>query len=254
MNPSVSIFKAQVQRAWIKIRRRPVVLAFSLAQPLMWMVFFGFLFENISFEEATGRYKDYLLPGVCAMSLLFGASQAGVNQIRDLQTGFLARMLATPASTLTLLAGKNTADCLRLLLQAALIAGVGVSVGAHLNIQFVPLVGALFFSCLFIWSYASFSNWLALKTRSQEVLGVFIQVVNMPIFFTSTALVPERHMPDWLSSIARWNPLSAVADSLRSALIGTGQTPGIFAFAAMGALAVGLFFMAVHELNRTRLL
>ena len=50
-------------------------------------------------------------------------------------------------------------------------------------------------------------------------MAVFVHLVNMPLLFTSTALVPVRQMPPWLAEIARWNPLTLVADDLRGALL-----------------------------------
>jgi ABC-2 type transport system permease protein len=50
-------------------------------------------------------------------------------------------------------------------------------------------------------------------------MATFVHVVNMPIFFTSTALVPQKQMPDWLAAIARWNPLTLAVESLREALL-----------------------------------
>ena len=50
-------------------------------------------------------------------------------------------------------------------------------------------------------------------------MAVLIHLVNLPLLFTSTALVPARQMPDWLATIAAWNPLSLVVDLLRNALL-----------------------------------
>jgi ABC-2 type transport system permease protein len=246
-------FGAMARRTWAKVLHRPVVLVFSLAQPLMWMVFFGFLFQRYSVGDSGAAYRDYLLPGICAMTVLFGASQCGVALIRDVQSGFLARMLATPAPVAALMAGKVAADVARLMAQAAVVAAVGALVGAHLHPRLLPLASSLILAVAFAWAYASFSCWLALKTRSQEVMGVFIQAANMPILFTSTALVPSRHMPAWLSACARANPLSTVADGLRAGASGLGTGPGTWALVIM-ALAAGLAFAAaVREMAKSRL-
>ena len=103
---------ALAYRTWVKAFRRPGMLMFSFVQPLMWMLFFGFLFQRFRLEGfgADTRYIDYLAPGVSLMTVLFGASQSGIGWIRDLQTGFLLRMLGTPASRAALLCGKIAAD------------------------------------------------------------------------------------------------------------------------------------------------
>jgi ABC-2 type transport system permease protein len=37
----------------------------------------------------------------------------------------------------------------------------------------------------------------------------------MPLFFTSSALMPYDQMPGWLASIARLNPVSYAIDGIR---------------------------------------
>jgi ABC-2 type transport system permease protein len=111
-------------RTWKKTFRRPVVLVFSLVQPLMWMLFFGFLFHRYDLGAGPDGpvYIDFLVPGVCVMTVLFGASQSGTGLIKDMQGRFLARMLQTQAPVAALLGGKLLADVLRLLGQAVVVA------------------------------------------------------------------------------------------------------------------------------------
>ncbi|HET9766782.1 MAG TPA: ABC transporter permease, partial [Thermoanaerobaculia bacterium] len=122
MNAAAVVW-AICRRTWIKTLRRPVVLTFSLGQPLVWMLLFGFLFERYRVVElgAGFSYLDFLAPGVGAMTVLFGASQSGVGWIRDLQTGFLPRWLQAPASHHQLLLGKLLADVGRLIVQAGVV-------------------------------------------------------------------------------------------------------------------------------------
>lgn len=241
-------------RTWTKIARRPVILVFSLVQPLMWMIFFGFLFHRYDVQDlgSHARYLDFLLPGVCVMTVLFGSSQAGTALIRDVQTGFLRRILLTSASPASVLAGKILADVIRLLAQAVVVGAMGCLMGARLNAGLSPVLTAIALLTLFAVGYASLSCWIALKTRSQETMGVFIQAVNMPLLFTSTVLVPHRHMPAWLASLAAWNPISLVADTLRFALLGMGTGASPFRLAGAGAAGLILFALCVREMGKAR--
>lgn len=219
-----TVVGAVTRRTLVKVLRRPVVLTFSLAQPLVWMALFGFLFQRFRPAELPpGRgYLDFLAPGVSAMSVLFGASQAGVTWIRDLQTGFLSRWLATPAPRSALLAGKLTADVVRLLVQAWVVLAVAWLLGVEL-VASVALVPAALALSLFAVFLAGISSGLALRARAPEAMGAFIHLVNMPLLFTSTALVPDREMPAWLAEIAQVNPLTLAVEAWRGALLeGTG--------------------------------
>ena len=237
-------------RSWLKTIRRPVPLTFSLVQPLIWMLIFGFLFHRFALgpEYAGFSYLDFLLPGVCAMTVLFGASQAGIAIVRDLQTGFLQRMVRSSMHPVLILTGKSVAEGTRLLLQAFVVALLGIALGARLRIDPLALLLALFALALFALAYASLSCWVALKTKAQESMPVFVHVVNMPLLFTSTALVPSHQMPAWLEEIARWNPLSLVANGLREALL-FGQIPDAANLLPLLALGAFLFALASRTMN-----
>jgi ABC-2 type transport system permease protein len=238
------IVRETALRSWLKTIRRPVPLTFSFVQPLFWMLIFGFLFHRFTLGPAYAgfSYLDFLLPGVCAMTVLFGASQAGIVVVRDLQTGFLQRMVRSSMHPVWILSGKIVADVTRLLLQAFVVALVGVALGAQLRIDPLALLVALVALALFALAYASLSCWVALETKAQESMAVFVHVVNMPLLFTSTALVPSAQMPAWLEALARWNPLSLVANGLREALL-LGQMPE--AANLLPLLAIGTLLFAV---------
>lgn len=231
--------------------RRPVLLTFSFAQPLLWMAFFGFLFHRYRLAELPGpvAYLDFLAPGVCAMTVLFGASQSGIGWVRDLQTGFLPRLLNTPASHHAVLAGKLAADVVRLLAQAAVVLVLGVALGARLDPAWGALPLATLCLALFALAFAGLSSALALRTRAQEPMAAFVHLVNLPILFTSSALVPVRQMPDWLAAAARWNPLTLAVDAWRGALL-FGQVPSPAAqVLPLAVLAAALYAVAAHEMR-----
>ncbi|MCB1198012.1 MAG: ABC transporter permease, partial [Deltaproteobacteria bacterium] len=121
------------KRTWIKTLRWPGTLTFSFVQPLMWIVFFGFLMQKFELRglPAGISYRDFLLPGICAMTVLFGASQMGASYIRDLQSGFLQRMVTTPAPRWAMHLGKIFGDTTRLMAQAIVLLIVGRILGMH---------------------------------------------------------------------------------------------------------------------------
>ena len=231
--------------------RRPVTLAFSLGQPLFWMAFFGFLMQRFPLGELPTdvSYLSFLLPGICALTVMQGSSQSGVGLIRDLQTGFLQRILATPAPRGWVHAGRLVAEGTRMHVQAIVVAFLGVLLGAKMQVAIGPLMVAVAMSMAFGIAFSSLSTVVALRARAPEPMGTFVQLVNMPLLFTSTALVPAKQMPSWLGSIAAYNPLSMVADGLRDALI-FGTPPIALHLAVLVTLAGVLSGVAVREMER----
>jgi len=210
------------RRSWLKVLRRPVTLTFSFAQPLVWMAFFGFLFQRFTDPRALGGqdYLSFVAPGVSLMTVLLGASQAGVPLVRDDQAGYLQRMLYSASSPALILGGKLLADASRLLLQSLVVLLLGALLGATLGLHPTALPLALVALLAFAVASSSLSCLVAALAREPESMGTYVHLVNMPLLFTSTALVPQRHMPQWLASIAALNPLSVVAEYWRAAWLG----------------------------------
>lgn len=215
------------------------------------MLIFGFLFHRFTLGAAyTGlTYLDFLLPGICAMMVLFGASQAGISIMRDLQIGFFQRMVRSSNTPWWILAGNLTAELVRLFLQACIIALLGIALGARLEISVLGLFIAATALAFFALAYGSLSCWIALKSKAQESMAVFAHLVNMPLLFTSTALVPSRQMPGWLEQISRWNPLTLVADALRDAPI-LDRMPDPIKLLSVVALGALLFALASGAMAR----
>jgi ABC-2 type transport system permease protein len=234
-------------RTWRSTWRRPVLLTFSLGQPLIWMLFFGFLFQR--FPISGFSYLDFLAPGVSAMTVLFGASQSGIGWIRDLNTGFLPRMLNTPASPAAILIGKIFADVARLLLQALAVLALGIALGARLRPDPAMLPLAVLCLALFAASFCLISCTIALHARAQETLAAFVHLVNMPLLFTSTALVPRAHMPGWLAMVAQINPLSVVVEVWRGALLSIPVTDLSGRFIYLAVFPVSLFVIALEGMK-----
>ena len=249
MSFALGVLSAVFRRTWIITWRRPVLLTFSLGQPLVWMLFFGFLFQRFPVGETGSGYLDFLAPGVSVMTVLFGASQAGIGWIRDLQTGFLPRMLSTPASPAAILAGKVLADVSRLLLQSAAVLVLALLLGVRLHPEPGAAALGLLAVALFAGAFSSLSCAVALRARSQEVMATYVHLVNMPLLFTSTALVPGRHMPDWLAAVSRVNPLSLAVESWRGALLaGEVSAPGTAA-AVLTVLFGSAFLLALAQMR-----
>ena len=239
----------------MNIRRRPVILFLSFLQPLIWMTFFGFLFQRFPVNHLQGtsiQYIDFLLPGICGMTVLLGSSQSGISLIRDSQTGFLERTMITALDLHSFLLGKVTADVSRLIVQAFVVTLLGIMLGAVVRISLTTFF-SFSFLVLFGLSYSLLSCWIALKTESQEALSAFIHLVNMPIFFTSTALVPLKAMPSWLEHVALWNPLTLAVTPVRGAMLSQSSWWSSQAFIALSLMSISFYWLAWKSLSLRRI-
>lgn len=223
-------------------------------QPIFWLTIFGFLFErNFSFLEVS--YISYLLPGVCAMTVLQSSAQAGILFIKDFQTDFFGRYHFTPASRLIFLFFKIFADYVRIVFQIIILFIIGYLIGVeNIRVTLLGIGSILLAAFLFTYFYASLSSLIAIRTKTSEMMATFIQLFNLPIIFTSTALVPNKNLPNWLAVIAKYNPLSHLSNIFRSNMIDFdwGVITNLKGFVVISVLAISFFLLALLSLRKIK--
>jgi ABC-2 type transport system permease protein len=246
--------RAVFVRTWRASLRRPVPLTFSLVQPLLWLLLFGYLFQRfpVGPRWAEGGYAFFVVAGICGMTVLFGASQSGISFVRDMQTGFLRRLLATPAGGLDILLGKLLADVTRLLVQALTVFFLGWTLAGNPRLYWASAPATLLAYALFALAFSALSCVVALLARSPEGMAVFVHLVNMPVLFTSTAFAPRGLMPHWLAVVAGWNPLSLAVDVCRRGLFQDRTIDAVRWLAPLLGLAAFMVVLAWAKLRGYR--
>lgn len=67
---------------------------------------------------------------------------------------------------------------------------------------------------------SAFATTIALYLDDHDSYSAFSTMISMPLFFTSSALMPYSVMPGWLATIAHLNPLSFAIDAVRDVTAG----------------------------------
>jgi len=78
------------RRNVIRIRRVPDVMVFVLIQPLMFVLLFAYVFGG-SIDIPGGNYREFLIAGIFAQTVVFGATFTGSGLAEDLQKGLINR-------------------------------------------------------------------------------------------------------------------------------------------------------------------
>lgn len=73
------------------LARQPIYLVFTLIQPMIWLLLFGALFQNVVSLPGFGdqSYLEYLTPGVVVLTAMFSAGWAGTSFIQDMDRGVM---------------------------------------------------------------------------------------------------------------------------------------------------------------------
>jgi ABC-2 type transport system permease protein len=193
---------------------QPVPVVLGLLFPVMVLLMFAYLFGGGMSVPGAGGYREFLIPGMLALTMVFGIETTFSSVTTDAARGITDRFRALPMASSAVVVGRSAADMLHSALGLAVMIGCGVAVGWRWHdglaraLLAVGLLLLLRFAVLWIGIFA------ALVARSPTAL-VAIQVLVWPIGFLSSAFVGPSTMPGWLGAFVEWNPLSATAAATR---------------------------------------
>jgi ABC-2 type transport system permease protein len=181
------------------------------------------------------------------MSALSSGGWAGTATIEDMNRGVMGRMLVTPASRTAIILGHLAQGGLIVVLQALILVGIGVVIGARFDGGLPGVANMLLASILLGAGTGALSHGIALLARTQETLIAVSQGIILPMTFLSTTFMVPQLMPDWMATVAGFNPLTWAADASRAALDGTGDAA--FIGLRLGWLAVFAIVSALLALR-----
>lgn len=202
--------------------RNPVWLVMGLAQPLLYLFFFGPLLTKVSGGPGfpPGDPWQVFVPALVVMLGLFGAAFVGFGLISEWRDGVIDRMRVTPMSRFALLAGRVLRDLVVLAVQAVLLILAGVAMGLRGPVagMFVgTLIVLLLGATMSAASYA-----VALTVKSEDALAPLLNGIMLPVMLLSGIMLPitRGFAPDWLFWLSRINPVAYIVDAARAAFLG----------------------------------
>jgi len=248
---------ALTNRELKKWYKAPVIFLLSIIQPVLWMGLLGkamnigaLIPANIPginpgaiMEQTLGTsdYFSFMAVGMIAFTALFTTMFSGMSVVWDRRLGFLNKALSTPVSRAVIIFSKVLSATLRSMFQAGIIIVIAVAFGLQFGATFTPLSILGVFAIMFLICVGLSSVFIAITIRSTriETPMAVVSLINLPLMFASNAFFPTKFMPDWLQTIAQFNPLTYTTDAVRQLLIfNTNYTQLALDFAYVGIFAV----------------
>jgi ABC-2 type transport system permease protein/oleandomycin transport system permease protein len=199
--------------------RTPQALIFATIQPVIFVLLFRYAFGG-AIRVPGVNYVDYLMPGVFAQTVAFGAIGTAVGLSADLRSGILARFRTLPMARIAVLGGRTLADLARNLLVVAVMVGVGFAAGFRSANGAAGLFAALALGVAFgyavSWGFAA----LGLRVSDPEAAQAAAVPVVFLLVFTSAAFVPSNAMPGWLQAFGTHQPVNALVTAERALILG----------------------------------
>jgi ABC transporter DrrB family efflux protein len=243
-------------RNLLTIVRLPQLLVFSTIQPVIFVLLFRYAFGGAIAGLPPGvRYVDYLMPGIFAQTVAFGAMGTGIGLADDLQKGLIERFRSLPMARSAVLTGRIVADLVRNVFVVALMCIVGFAVGFRIHTNPVEFIAGLLVLLAFGCALSAIFALIGLSVPNAEAAQAAGFPLLAPLVFASSAFVPVRTMPGWLQGFANNQPLSVVINAVRACSLGSGKGPDALPL-VLGGLAwtVGVLVvfgpMAVRRYRR----
>ncbi len=246
------------QRHARQLLRQPWFVVITLIQPVIWLLLFGSLFRSvveIPGFSAAASYLDYLVPGIIVLTALMSSGWSGMGVIEDIDRGLLDRFLAGPTHRSSLIVGRIGYEAIALVIQGLIMGGLAWLLGARFAsgpLGFAMLIGV---AVLVAFAFAALSCAMALTLRQREsVIGVNT-MLTLPLTFLSAAFMPLALAPEWIQTVATYNPVNWAIEAGREALIASPDwafvLPRVGGLAIVALAAIGLATRAFRSYQRS---
>jgi ABC-2 type transport system permease protein len=235
------------KRNIIKIKRVPDVLVWVLMSPIMFVLLFAYVFGGAIDPGDGVNYREWLIAGILAQTVIFGATFTGAGMAEDMQKGIIDRFRSLPMSQSAVLVGRTFSDVIYNVLSIAIMALTGLVVGWRIRGTLVGAVTAFALLLLLAYAFSWVMALVGLMVPSPEVINNASFMVIMPITFISNAFVPLHTFPAFLQRFVEWNPVSAAVQAQRDLFgnVGPGAIPTSEAWSMQNPVAYTLLWVAI---------
>ncbi len=197
-------------------RQPGAVITGTLLFPIMIVLMFGYLLGGAMTVPGGGSYREFLLPGMFAMTMVFGIGATMVAISSDTARGITDRFRSLPMTPSAVLAGRATADMLTATVTLAVLIACGPLVGWHPHRGLGDTLAAVGLLLLLRLAFVWVGVYLGLVCSANPEAVTAVRTLEFPIGFLGNPFVATATMPAWLGTVAAWNPLSSTATAVRA--------------------------------------
>ncbi|HVL04866.1 MAG TPA: ABC transporter permease [Acidimicrobiales bacterium] len=211
------------RRGLVHMKRQPEALADATIQPIMFVLLFAYVFGGAISVPAGGNYREFLMGGIFAQTIVFTAFGVAMSLAYDRKNQAVDRFRALPIARGAVLGGHAVANLIKAVLPIVLMSLCGLLIGWRIR---DGLVSALL-GYLLLFAFAFAMIWVGVLLGSvvatpEGVQGIGFAVI-FPITFMASTFVPTETMPGFLQTIAEWNPVTTLSNASRE-LFGNPST------------------------------
>jgi ABC-2 type transport system permease protein len=231
--------------------RNPVWVIMGILQPMLYLLLFGPLLTSVAKMPGfpPGGAFNVFVPGILVMTALFSSAFVGFGLCDEMREGVVERMTVTPMSRVAMLVGRSLRDVVLLLGQGVILVALAVPFGLEINLGGVAVAFAML--ALIGIMMAPVSYTLALVLKSEDALAPVVNGLTLPLLLLSGVMLPMSLAPDWLQTVARFNPLYHAVAAIRALFNASyGDSEIVIGVAALAVLAVVTLALGTRSFGR----
>lgn len=211
------------KRNLIKTRRMPEAFVWATMSPIMFVLLFAYVFGG-AIKIQGGTYREFLIAGIFAQTIIFGSTFTGAGLADDMQKGIIDRFRSLPMARSAVLIGRTTSDIVINSVSMVVMSVTGLIVGWRIRTSVPEAIFGFVLLLLFAYAVSWIMAYVGLKVSSVEVVNNASFMFIFPMTFIANTFVPSHTLPTFLRVLAEWNPVSSLALAVRQAF---GNTAGI---------------------------
>ncbi|GIH74882.1 ABC transporter permease [Planobispora longispora] len=212
----------------------------GIMQPVLYLLLFAPLLTSITPNGELSEALIVFTPAALVMIALFGSMFAGFGMINETRNGVLERLAVSQAWRPAIILGRVVKDMLMLVLQSLLVLGVAALMGLRISLAAMGLM-LLLMAVTGLFA-ANLSYGLALAVRDENGMSQIVQFFLLPLMLLSGLMLPMSLAPDWMQTVAKFNPLYYAVEAGRAMFaddFSDGDIPIAFAiFLVLGVLTL----------------
>ncbi len=225
----------------------------SMATPILWILIvgtgFGATTEFTDPRYAAFGYREFMFPGIIAMSILFGTVFYGLYIVWDRKLDVLKAVLAAPVSRVTIFFGKVLGGSTEAIIQSVILLAVGL---IFFDTSLVNSFAALGVAMILAIAFVSVGLFIGSFFESLEGFQVVVSFLIFPLFFLSGALFPLDGLPGWLQAATLLNPVTYAVDALRGLLLGPHEFAYYVSVPVLAGFAVVMVLAGTWSFQRMK--
>lgn len=212
---------ALARRWWVELLRERLNLVFSLAQPAIWLVFFGAGVERAIDNKVIGTddYIGFMLAGIVTFTIVGNGVSGAMPLLWDKETGYLDRLMSMPIARSSVIVSRFVFQVVQQSAQILLVVLVALALGVRIATGPLGLLVILLTAALLTMSVTAAFSALAYAVPQHGTFFAVAGFVSLPLLFMSNAFVPLDAMPVWMEVVARLNPLTYAIEAMRTLVL-----------------------------------